>query len=370
MKTRTMNAVIQKKINDWLSSIDDPLVVKQIRNDIVVTGGCITSMLLNEDINDFDVYLKTKKSVKMLAEYYTNKFNQKVPINKSNKVYRKLHAWVLDGADLELWKQDKKNLSSFAYDYKDVSYSDVSEWNYDTLTCSDEEKNEFLRSHLKLSGMIMNTDEDRIKIIINSDGIAEVPENSDSIADSNEYDINGYLDALSDGDVIDANQLEEVDKYKVVFLSTNAITLSNKVQIVTRFYGDPKVIHSNYDFIHTTNYWDSATGKTTLNQDALECILNKDLQYIGSKYPIASLIRTRKFIKRGWNINAGQYVKMAFQISELDLSNIYTLEDQLVGVDSIYFLNFIEQLKRQQAMDKTFNFDRQYLTTVIDKVFG
>ena len=34
------------------------------------------------------------------------------------------------------------------------------------------------------------------------------------------------------------------------------------------------------------------------------------------------MIRTRKFLKRGWHINAGQYLKMCFQISELDLSDI------------------------------------------------
>jgi hypothetical protein len=107
-----------------------------------------------------------------------------------------------------------------------------------------------------------------------------------------------------------------------------------------------------------------------LNQRALESILNKELFYIGSKYPICSLVRTRKFIKRGWQINAGQYVKMAFQISKLNLEDIYVLEDQLVGVDSIYFLTFIENLKTKQMKDKTFVLNKDYLTTVIDKIFG
>jgi hypothetical protein len=82
------------------------------------------------------------------------------------------------------------------------------------------------------------------------------------------------------------------------------------------------------------------------------------------------LVRTRKFIKRGWQINAGQYVKMSFQISKLDLTNIFVLEDQLVGVDSIYFLNFIKALKEKQMKDSNFVLNQQYLSTVIDKIFG
>jgi hypothetical protein len=153
-------------------------------------------------------------------------------------------------------------------------------------------------------------------------------------------------------------------------MSTNAITLSDKIQLVIRFYGEPDEIHSNYDFVHVTNYWDSKTKSVELKAEALEAILNKELQYVGSKYPIASLIRTRKFIKRGWHINAGQFVKMAWQISELDLKNIYVLEDQLVGVDSIYFLNFIRTMKERMMKEKDFAMTGDYLSTVIDKIFG
>lgn len=362
MKTKTINAVVTKKINEWLNSLDDPVLAKKIKKDIIVTGGCITSMLLNEPVNDFDVYLKTKESLKAIAEHYVKKFNENNQ-NRTNKLGRPLKAWVLDGADVEAWKEGRKKLSEFAFDYQDIKYSDVKDWVYND---EDENKN----TYMMLSGMLLNTPPDRIKIMINSDGIAE---DSDYIADNAEYDINEYLETLGDGDEIPAEEIEKEledknTKYRPIFLSTNAITLSNKIQIVVRFYGEPEQIHENYDFVHATNYWTYDTG-TVLNQRALECILNKELQYIGSKYPICSLIRTRKFIKRGWQINAGQYVKMAFQISELDLSNIYTLEDQLVGVDSIYFLNFISNLKNRSIKDKNFTLTRDYLTTVIDRIF-
>jgi hypothetical protein len=103
-----------------------------------------------------------------------------------------------------------------------------------------------------------------------------------------------------------------------------------------------------------------------LKQDALEAILAKDLKYLGqSRYPICAMIRTRKFIKRGWNINAGQYLKIAWDIAKLDLNSIQVLEDQLVGVDTAYFTQLIDML-RERDKDRV---DSNYLMEIIDKIF-
>ena len=271
-----------------------------------------------------------------------------------NKLGKNGSAWVLDGEDLNDWKNGVIKLTDFAIGYEDdVRYEDTLEWN------------EGNNSAYRISGMLNNTTPERIKIIINSDGIAE---DSDYKADESEYSIDEYLDILGDNGNI--NTTDNKEKYRPIFLSTNAITLSDKIQLVIRFYGEPSEIHENYDFVHVLNYWDSKYEQVELNPVALECILNKELRYVGSKYPICSLIRTRKFIKRGWQINAGQYVKMAFQISNLDLTDIYVLEDQLVGVDSIYFLNFIRNLQKSNSNNPDFKLDQDYLTTVIDKIFN
>jgi hypothetical protein len=153
--------------------------------------------------------------------------------------------------------------------------------------------------------------------------------------------------------------------YHPVFLSTNAITVANKVQLVLRFYGEPEDIHKNYDFIHCTNYWASWTGDLTLHKEALESLLSRELRYVGSKYPICSVFRLRKFIKRNWTINAGQILKMAYQISELDLTDVKVLEDQLTGVDVAFFAELIERLK---ANDPN-KVNAAYLVEIIDRMF-
>src|SRR3546814_2527635 len=88
-----------------------------------------------------------------------------------------------------------------------------------------------------------------------------------------------------------------------------------------RFYGEADAIHENDDVVHCTNDWTSKDANLTLRQPALESLLCKELRYVGSKYPVCSVIRLRKFIRRGWVINAGQILKMMMQVSELDLTN-------------------------------------------------
>jgi hypothetical protein len=170
---------------------------------------------------------------------------------------------------------------------------------------------------------------------------------------------------------LDGDDIEDAkkEKYRPVFLTDNAITLSNKIQIVIRFYGEPDDIHKNYDFVHCTSYWASDDGNLVLRPEAMESILAKELRYTGSLYPVCSVIRTRKFVKAGWHINAGQLLKMCLQISELNLLDVDVLEDQLTGVDTAYFIQVIDYLRKRRDEDPSFAYNAPYLISIIDKMF-
>ena len=89
---------------------------------------------------------------------------------------------------------------------------------------------------------------------------------------------------------------------------------------------------------------------------------------MGSKYPLCSIIRSRKFISRG-SINAGQYLKMCMQLNELDLKDVSVLQDQLVGVDSAYFNMVIGAMAEKKENDPTWQLDNSYLFEVINRIF-
>lgn len=294
LKRKTIKAVLRKKTNEFLESITDPEVKKLLKDNLIISGGCIVSMLRGEKVNDFDYYYTNKETCLAATNYYVAKFNERTGRSVSVK------------------------------------------------------------------------DEDgRIKIFVKGQGVAgdetQVPEDEPTT----EFDDMGMEDLT----LSEIKEEVKTDSYRPIFLSTNAISLSNKVQLITRFYGDAEEIHTNYDFVHCTCYWTSEDNNLVLPASALESIITRELVYIGSKYPLCSIMRAKKFVQRGWQINAGQFVKMALQLNEMDLLDVNILEDQLTGVDSAYFLHVIDIIKEKQENNPDFKLDNNYLFTVINRIF-
>jgi hypothetical protein len=209
----------------------------------------------------------------------------------------------------------------------------------------------------------INEDTGRIEAFIQSKGIV-AEDNENGIDDDTEP---AEQDPFTEETVEEKKVINP--KYRPRYFSTNAISLSDDIQLVIRFYGDVEDIHKNYDFVHCTCSYDYKNNKVNLPARALEAIINKELYYIGSKYPLCSIIRTRKFITRGWTINAGQYLKMALQLNELDLKDFNTFKDQLAGVDSAYFNQALDALIEKKNQDENFTIDNTYLFEIINRIF-
>lgn len=288
MQRKTISKIITKKLEEWLSTISKDDLRKDVKSSIVVSGGCIASMFLNVEVNDYDIYLKDTSVARRLAEYYTEKFQ---------------NVLIYSYSDLEKFKNRMEQDSLFA---------------------------SFLR----------NMKENQVKLLVEG-----------------EYG----------GLVVNEGKNPEDLNYDPIFFSPNAISLSNQVQVVLRFTGSPEEIHKTFDFVHATNYFTFEEGLVT-NIRALESLISKTLYYQGSFYPITSVIRMKKFIKRGYTISAGEILKMAFQISDLDLTDMDVLEDQLIGVDVAYFQKLIEVLKTVQ--DETKLKSPNYISEIIDRVFN
>lgn len=296
MQRKTIQKIVKTKMTEWLETITDEDLRKKVQDELLVSGGCIASLFLGEQVNDFDVYIKTPETAFALAKYYTKEIpNLTVYLGKDRDKYLK----------------------------EEIGDSVADEHIFGKKV------------------FIENLKPGQIKIDC---GLGSA----------------GYSTGLQD---------EGLNKFVPLYFSPNAISLSDKLQIVLRFTGDNKDIHSNFDFVHATNYFTFSEGLVT-NVEALESLLSKQLKYQGSKYPLTSVIRTRKFLKRNWNIGAGEYLKMMFQISQLDLSNPYILENQLVGIDIAYFSTFVDTLKGKLEKEPNFKVTQEYATELINRIFN
>jgi len=215
MKTKTINAVLTKKFNEFVSTITDDVLRNDVKNGSIITGGCITSMLLREPVNDYDIYFINHDLAKRVANYYVNWFNT----NQSPKV---------------------------------------------PLSVRDEGGR--IKIYAKSAGVISE----------NEKGVYQYFE---TLQDAQNYQIQEYVDTVI-SDQEPKSDGKEKPFYRPVFMSMNAITLADKIQLIVRFTGKPEEIHDNYDFIHCMNYWTSWNRKLELNQKALESILTKELMYV------------------------------------------------------------------------------------------
>ena len=314
MKAKTIKSICRKKIDHWLASVEDESLRKLLAENVIVTGGAIASMLLGEKINDFDIYFRTHDVTLAAARYYLSKFE---PRKK-------------EGIRVPLSVLDEDGRIRIVVKSAGIASEEGTEKPYEYFEGSPDE--------------------------CASAYVGEIMQDPEQIEDAHQETEQKALNT-EDG--------EKEKKYRPIFISTNAITLSGKVQIILRFYGEPDEIHKNYDFVHCTCYWKSWDSELVLRPAALEALLSRTLLYVGSKYPICSVVRLRKFIERGWHVNAGQILKMAMQIGELDLNDLKVLEDQLTGVDTAYFIQLIERLKEHDPE----RVDTAYLVEIIDRIF-
>lgn len=320
MRVRTIKNRLGKKLDDWLESIDDDYLRELVRENSIITGGAIASLLLNERVNDYDVYFADFETTKSVAEYYVEEFmaeRSKLSGLTGPAEHASRIRVTVEAGRVKIYVPSA-GIASEAGDMEDYAYFEQDE---------DQER---------------------------AEQFAEV--------------VVGIVDTLDD---------DEKPKYRPVFLSPNVITLSGGVQLVLRFYGNPDKIHENYDFVHCTNYWRSKDRQLVLRQEALASLLSKELIYQGSKYPVCSIFRLRKFFERGWSATAGQLLKICLQVSALDLTDLSVLEDQLIGVDVAYFMEAIRLLREDPEKRKAVTVDEagvarvntSYLLELLDRMF-
>lgn len=323
MTVKHTKAVILGKFKEYLKSITDVSLRNKVKQDAIIAGGSIASLLQGEEYNDLDIYFKNKDTLLEVVDYYTNQWNN----SHGSKV-----TYIRSQSDLDELENRLINLE--VDDLMDSTLEDEEELTKGDALEQAQKKYDFLH--------YITIDESGVYMFIRSSGIAQ--------------------EKLTD------EEKQELPKYRPVFITDNAISLADNIQIITRFSGEPEDIIKRFDYAHTTNYLLPGTSELVLNKEALSALLTKELVYVGSEFPLCSLFRMRKFLDRGYIINAGQILKMVFQLNDMDLSDMSVLRKQLIGVDSTYMSWFVQELQAKTVGGNGENLGT-YVGEVISKLF-
>lgn len=308
---KMIKSFCRNKIDDLCKHMakNDKDLANELKSHCFVSGGAITSLLQGDMPNDYDIYIDDLNTLYKLCVYFTNEWNKE---HTSKKTFNII----------------KHTIDKFSDDEEqcDNNESDVREY---------------------------------VEIQVKSCGLAE---------DDEEHQ-DEYLPSSEIVKEIDDVKEKHDEKYKVKCITSNAISLSDDIQIVCRFCGNPEEIFKNYDFVHTMQAYVRNDDELLLNTKSLVSILCKRLEYQGSLFPICSLFRLRKFISRGWTISAVEILKIAYQISKLNLDDIKTLKEQCLGCDFVYLSQFVDALQKWRDDNPDVEFNSEYMFELIEKVF-
>ena len=310
MKTNAIKRVLQKRHTLWVNSIEDEDVRDLARKSTFVTGGAVASLLMEGTINDLDIYFKDTYSAYVVANYYLKKWYARDASDRNT--------------DISLMVNEPEN-----NELENIS-NEEAEKRYKGKTYP-------------------------IKVYVASSGIVE--------------DKKLVNEAKRTKGIESAKSEEDKPKFLPMYISDNAISLTNDVQLILRFVGNHEEIHKNFDFVHCTCWYDPIKKELGMPQEALVSIVTKELIYIGSKFPLCSLFRMRKFINRGFSVNAGQMMKMVFKLHALNLWPSEVMREQLIGVDTFYINSFLSAYDAY-IRDNNKAPEGTYLYELVDKVFG
>ena len=152
--------------------------------------------------------------------------------------------------------------------------------------------------------------------------------------------------------------------FKVVFTSPNAISYK-KDKICIQLIIIPELIGLGYiklleefDFticmgafsMEENKFYHAENFLTDLNERRL--IFN-----IKAKYPMASMYRILKYIKKGYKVSGLEIVKIGLSIHNLKMVDYKDLRKQLMGIDTLFLKELTDDLLSKDKDNLEYDFD-------------
>lgn len=66
MNSKNIKRHLGNKLRDWMESIEDENVKAVVKENTIITGGALVSLLTGEPVHDYDVYFRTRMRVLQL----------------------------------------------------------------------------------------------------------------------------------------------------------------------------------------------------------------------------------------------------------------------------------------------------------------
>jgi hypothetical protein len=146
----------------------------------------------------------------------------------------------------------------------------------------------------------------------------------------NDFDI--YLMNKEDADKVrkyytdlkfDKKDLSKEKVYLPKLITENSVNLTDKVQVILKFVGTPDEVTKHFDWQHIKSYFTIKDG-LKLTEDVYRLVIEKELIYTGSNYPLSSLLRLRKYLQKGWTVSTKTMIHIILDtVAAMEQNNVF-----------------------------------------------
>ena len=146
------------------------------------------------------------------------------------------------------------------------------------------------------------------------------------------------------------------------------ISNGHRVQLVKVITGAPQNVIETFDFTVCQAAYQFYDG-FFFGKDFFQHLAQRRLVFnVAAEYPICSLYRLAKFVKRGFHFSGIDAIKLGLRIQALDISDVKELRRQLMGIDTLFLKELTDSLKGQDAKRYVFNEFLSTLEVWLDKL--
>lgn len=192
----------------------------------------------------------------------------------------------------------------------------------------------------------------------------------------NDFDLYPLTKASYDNFVKDIDEKMQANKKKspsnwgLLCNSPNALTYKYDgvvIQVISKFCDVNSLVYNpnlsatdlieSFDFTVCMGALDYKEQKFVLYENFLQDVCQRKLVFnVKSAYPVCALYRVSKYINKGYKISGGEAIKLALSIHNLEMNNYKDLKEQLLGIDTVDFIDITESLIENKGKDAPIDF--------------
>lgn len=151
--------------------------------------------------------------------------------------------------------------------------------------------------------------------------------------------------------------------YTFKFKSENAFSYeknNQKYQLIRKYCDlDNESLLNKFDFTICMGLYDFELLNFYLKEEFLPDVSRKELVFNPlAEYPIASLYRIKKYMKRGYSISGTEIIKIGLSIHNLKLENYRDLKNQLMGIDTLFLKELTDLMMTPEYADKKYDYEQ------------